>query len=159
VSGDHRLGRDGSRLTILYDADCGICGLTARTLRRWDREGRFETLPLQAAARSGEPRLAAAARRHALAEELHVVDAVGRVAAGGDALLAIVDRLPGGVVLRPWAALSPFRGLTRAAYRVIARNRDRIGRWSGLELACPSQSPADPPTPAGRAVGPEEVEP
>ncbi len=38
----HRLGRDGSRLTILYDRDCGICGLTARTLRRWDRDSWFE---------------------------------------------------------------------------------------------------------------------
>ncbi len=113
MSGDHRLGRDGLRLTILYDADCGICGLTARTLRRWDRAGRFETLPLQAAARSQEPRLAAAAVGHALADELHVVDLDGRVAAGGDAVLAIVDRLPGGVVLRPWAALPSFRWLVR----------------------------------------------
>lgn len=132
----HRLGRDGSRLTILYDRDCGICGLTARTLRRWDRDSRFETMPLQVAAASGDPRLVDVAATHALADELHVVDAAGRVATGGDAALAIVDALPGGWVLRPWSALAPFRSLVRAGYAAIARNRRAIGRWLGLELIC-----------------------
>jgi predicted DCC family thiol-disulfide oxidoreductase YuxK len=136
VSGDHRIGRDGSRLTVLYDRDCGICGLTARVLRRWDRTGRFELVPLQVAAIGGDPRLADVADRYLLEDELHVVDQHGRVAAGGDAALAIVDALPGGRILRPWAMLLPFRALARIGYRWVAGHRRAIGALLGLELVC-----------------------
>jgi len=136
VSGDHRIGRDGSRLTVLYDRDCGICGLTAIFLRRWDRTGRFELTPLQVAAIGGDQRLADVAGRYLLEDELHVVDERGRVAAGGDAALAIVDALPGGRILRPWAMLPPFRALARIGYRWVAGNRRAIGDVLGLELAC-----------------------
>lgn len=136
MSGDHRLGRDGSRLTILYDRDCGICGVVARVLRRSDRAGRFMIVALQDAPGSADPYLVEAARSRLLADELHVVDSAGRVAAGGDAALAIIDVLPGGFVLRPWAALAPFRWIVRLGYGVFARNRGRIGRWLGLDLVC-----------------------
>lgn len=76
------------------------------------------------------------AATHALADQLHVVDAAGRVATGGDAALAIVDALPGGWILRPWSVLPPFRSLVRVGYAGIARHRRTIGRWLGLELVC-----------------------
>lgn len=136
VTDGHRVGRDGSRLTILYDRDCGICGSTARTLRRWDRRGRFRLLALQDVPVSGDPRLTAVAERYALRDELHAVDDAGSVAAGGDAALAIIDALPGGWLLRPWAALPPVRSFVRAAYDAVARDRRRIGEWLGLELVC-----------------------
>lgn len=132
----HRLGRDGSRLTVLYDRDCGICGLTARTLRRWDRNGRFRLRALQDAPGSGDERLSAVAARYVLRDELHAVDEAGSVAAGGDAALAIIDALPGGWLLRPWAALPAVRWAVRLAYDGVARNRRRIGEWLGLELVC-----------------------
>jgi predicted DCC family thiol-disulfide oxidoreductase YuxK len=137
LSHGHRIGRDGSRLTVLYDRDCGICGLTARNLARWDRAGRFSIVPLQSAAGGEDPRLTDVAARYALADELHVVDSAGRVASGGEAALAIVDALPGGRLLRPWAAFGPFRRLVSIGYRWIARHRNQIGRWLGLELECP----------------------
>jgi predicted DCC family thiol-disulfide oxidoreductase YuxK len=136
VTEGHRLGRDGSRLTILYDRDCGICGLTARTLRRWDRNGRFRLRALQDAPGSGDERLSAVAARYVLRDELHAVDETGSVAAGGDAALAIIDALPGGWLLRPWAALPAVRWAVRLAYDGVARNRRRIGEWLGLELVC-----------------------
>ncbi len=147
MSGDHRLGRDGSRLTVLYDRDCGICGLTARALRRWDRSRRFEVVPLQEATSGRDPRLAGVAGRYLLEDELHVVDERGRVASGGDAALAIIDALPGGRILRPWALLPMFRAVARFGYGLIARNRGRIGRWLGLDLVCATPS-------AGSALGP-----
>jgi predicted DCC family thiol-disulfide oxidoreductase YuxK len=132
----YRLGRDGSRLTVLYDRDCGICGLAARSIRRWDRRGRFEIVPLQVASSGGDASLVEVAATYALTDELHVLDADLRVAAGGDAVLAIIDALPGGRVLRPWSALAPFRSVVRVAYAAIARHRRTIGRWLGLELVC-----------------------
>jgi predicted DCC family thiol-disulfide oxidoreductase YuxK len=140
VSHGHRIGRDGSRLTVLYDRDCGICGLTARALARWDRRGRFSIVPLQSVAASEDLRLAEVAARYALADELHVVDPAGRVASGGEAALAIVDALPGGRLLRPWAAFGPFRWLVSIGYRWIAGHRRQIGRWLDLELDCSVES-------------------
>jgi predicted DCC family thiol-disulfide oxidoreductase YuxK len=131
-----RLGRDGSRLTVLYDRDCGICGLTARTLRRWDRDGRFVLVPLQAAAGSRDPRLVGVAAVYALEDQLHVVDEAGHVAAGGDAALAIVDALPGGWLLRPWAAIAPLRRVVSLAYGWVAGHRRQVGAWLGVELSC-----------------------
>jgi predicted DCC family thiol-disulfide oxidoreductase YuxK len=139
VSHGRRIGRDGSRLTVLYDRDCGICGLTARALARWDRGGRFSIVALQSAAASDDPRLAEVAARYALADELHVVDPAGRVASGGEAALAIIDALPGGCLLRPWAAFGPFRLVVSVGYRWVAGHRRQIGRWLGLELICPAE--------------------
>jgi predicted DCC family thiol-disulfide oxidoreductase YuxK len=131
----HVLGPDGSpRLVVLYDRDCGICTATARTLRRWDRNERLGLMPLQEAAASDRPRIAAAGRDLPLSAALHVVDErTGAIQAGGAAALAIVAVLPGGGVIRPFAALPPFRWAVGVAYGLIARHRRRIGRWLRLE--------------------------
>ena len=123
-----------ARLVVLYDRDCGLCTATARRLRRWDRAGRLELLPLQEASASRRPGLAAAARDRRLAEALHMVDErTGAVRAGGDAALAIAAVLPGGIVTRPLAVIPPARWIVGALYDLVARNRHRIGRWLRLE--------------------------
>jgi predicted DCC family thiol-disulfide oxidoreductase YuxK len=122
------------RLVVLYDRDCGVCAFSARRIRRWDRDGRLDLVPLQAAATSGRPELERAARERPLADALHVVDeGTGRVRAGGDAVLAIAAALPGGALVRPLAAIPPFRWALAVGYDLVARNRHRIGRWLGLE--------------------------
>ena len=122
------------RLVVLYDRDCGICTATAKQLRRWDRAGRLEMLPLQEAVRSDRPAVVAAGRDLPLASVLHVVDdATGEVRSGGDAACAIAARLPGGQVVRPFAAFPPARWTVGLLYGLVARNRHRIGRWLRLE--------------------------
>jgi predicted DCC family thiol-disulfide oxidoreductase YuxK len=129
------LGMAGDdRLVVLYDRDCGICTAIARNLERWDRHNRLGLLPLQDAPASDRPRIAAAARDLPLTAALHVVDeASGAIHAGGDAALAILAVLPGGSVVRPLAALPPFRFVVGLGYAIVARNRRRIGRWLRLE--------------------------
>jgi predicted DCC family thiol-disulfide oxidoreductase YuxK len=122
------------RLVVLYDRDCGLCTATARRLRRWDRAGRLELLPLQDAAASARPEIAAAGRDLPLSAALHVLDErTGAVRAGGDAALAIVAALPGGTVARLIAAIPPARWLVGLGYGLVARHRHRIGRWLRLE--------------------------
>ena len=36
----------GPRLTVLYDAECGLCSRSARVLRPLDRTGRLDVVPL-----------------------------------------------------------------------------------------------------------------
>jgi predicted DCC family thiol-disulfide oxidoreductase YuxK len=129
-----RTGGDGPRLVVLYDRDCGICTATARTLRRWDRHGRLELLPLQDAAGSARPDLANAVRRLPLSAALHVVDERnGSIRSGGNAALAIAAALPRGRIVEVLGAIPPFRWSIGLGYRLIARHRRRIGRWLRLE--------------------------
>jgi len=129
-----RRDRGGPRLVVLYDRDCGLCTASARQLRRWDRHGRLELLPLQDATAVGRPALAAAVRGLPLSAALHVVDeATGDVRSGGAAALRIGVALPGGGVVRVLGAIPPFRWAVGMGYRVVARQRHRIGRWLRLE--------------------------
>lgn len=122
-----------SRLVVLYDRDCGLCTATARALRRWDRHAALRLVALQDVERAAPdiaPRVAGAP----LAAAMHVVDeATGRVAAGGDGVLAIAGRLPGGRVADVLARIPPARWSVGIAYDLVARNRHRIGRLLRLE--------------------------
>ena len=127
-------------LTVLYDSDCGVCTETIRRLRRWDREDRFEFMPLRLASSSGRPALMELAALGHLGDAIHVIDeSTGRVVTGGHAALAILDALPGGWLLRPWAALPPTAMAADVVYRVAARHRERLTWLMGLrdEVRCP----------------------
>ncbi len=127
-------------LTVIYDDDCGVCRETVHRLRRWDHEGRLEFMPLHLAASSGRPLLRKLATAGHLGDAIHVVDeATGRVVSGGHAALAILDALPGGWLLRPWAILPPTAAAADVVYRVAVRHRDRLAWLMGLrnEVNCP----------------------
>jgi predicted DCC family thiol-disulfide oxidoreductase YuxK len=127
-------------LVVLYDADCAFCTASVRRLRRWDRDGKFDLVPLQSAATSPDPALRAAAARYPLQTALHVVDRrTGRVSAGGRAMLTILDALPGGRLLRPWAALPTVPVMADLVYGVVSDRRQDLGWAVGIrhEVACP----------------------
>lgn len=127
-------------LTVLYDDDCGVCRETVRRLRRWDHEDRFEFMPVRLAATSGRPFLERLAAGGNLGDAVQVVDeTAGRVVSGGHAALAILDALPGGWLLRPWAALPPTAAAADVVYRVAVRHRDRLAWLMGMrdEVSCP----------------------
>lgn len=129
-----------SSLTVLYDGDCGVCGETVRQLRRWDHERRFDFLPFQSASSSGRSTIERLVASGGLGDGLHVADeATGRVVSGGHAAIAIIEALPGGWLLRPWAML-PTTGLAAdIVYRMASRHRDRLAWLVGLrdEVSCP----------------------
>lgn len=127
-------------LTVVYDDDCGVCRETVRHLRRWDHEGRFQFMPLEQAAHSGQPFLEKLATQGHLGDAVHVVDeAAERVVSGGHAALAILDALPGGWLLRPWAILPPTAAAADVVYRVAVRHRDRLAWLVGMrdDVPCP----------------------
>ena len=88
-----------------------------------DRRGALRPVPIQSA--EGE-RLLADVPVDLRLVTAHAVDADGRLSSGGDAAAPIAAVLPGGsVIARVLRLAGP---LTRAAYRLIARNRSRLGR-------------------------------
>ena len=111
------------RLSVLYDADCGVCRLTARALALLDWRGRLDIRPLQRfAGPAGSP------SRVALLTSLHARDERGRWFAGGDAALRIARSVP---VLSPlWlAGRLPFgHRLADVAYRLVASHRHELSR-------------------------------
>jgi predicted DCC family thiol-disulfide oxidoreductase YuxK len=112
------------RLTVLYDAECGVCRLTARALRTLDWRRRLAFMPLQrfVAMAPGDP------TRRRLRSALHVRDEHGRWSRSGDAMLRIASELP---VLAPLSVIGRLPGMSRpveAAYRAVANNRHAISR-------------------------------
>ena len=136
-------------LTVLYDRGCGVCRETVRHLRRWDRDGRMQFLPLDLAATSGRPILERLAAEGHLVDAIHVVnESTGEVVSGGHAALVMLDALPGGWLLRPWASLAPTAIAADVVYRVASRHRDRLAWLMGMpnEVSCPVAPRSTPPT-------------
>lgn len=116
-------------LTVLYDADCGVCRLTMRALKRLDWRRRLEVVPLQRFIPSadGDP------TRRELRSALHVRDEDGGWERGGTAALRIASVIP---VLAPLAIVGHapgMPGIVDKAYVLVARNRRLISRVLGIK--------------------------
>ncbi len=132
----------GSDLTVLFDADCGLCAHSALVLSRLDQAHHLRFVPLQAA----QTTYPAAPPEAQLAATLHVVDEAGDWVQGGAACLLIASVVP---LLRPLAVVGRIplaSSLVERAYRLIARNRHRLSRLLGLETCSYRGSGGLPPT-------------
>ncbi len=131
-----------NELSVLYDADCGVCSHVARTLVRADTRHLLNLVALQVAALPGQP------PRDELMDMLHARDGDGLWFKGGAASVEIARRVP---MLRPlgWYARLPLAmPVLDLMYRAFADNRHTISRLLGLK-ACqvPSRSPTQPSRP------------
>lgn len=109
---------------LVYDGDCDFCTRSVRLLSRLDTRRQLTFIPLQ------DPDLP---RRHpgldpaALQRAMHLILPDGRVLAGAEALPHIARMLPLG---RPFSLLFRLPGVMDLAdrlYRLVARNRHRLG--------------------------------
>lgn len=115
-------------VTLIFDDDCGFCRWSIDKIRVWDRTDRIRLVRLRS---TEADRLLAGMPPERRAASWHLVDGDGRVVSGGRAVAPLLRRLPGG---RPFAAVaSAMPGPTDAAYRLVARNRDRLGAMLGEE--------------------------
>jgi predicted DCC family thiol-disulfide oxidoreductase YuxK len=122
-----------ARLTVLFDLKCSFCRWTVRQLRPLDRHQRLDFISLQRARKGrNRPDLREVARHYPLRREIHVVRPDGSVRAGGDAMLEILDVLPGGWLLRPWTAIPGVGVAVRAVYRLIADHRALLAKLMRL---------------------------
>lgn len=115
---------------VIYDGRCNLCAAGVERLARWDRRGRLAFADLDdEETESRWPQLS----RDALLEEMHLVDAGGRVLRGAAALRVIARRLPR---LWPLVPVLYFPGslpLWRWLYRRVARLRYRFGGREACE--------------------------
>ena len=123
------LNRDET-LTVLYDADCGICTQVSRALVRLDARRRLVLLPLQSA------RIAGAPSREELVESLHVVNSYGQWFRGARATVEIARRVPALRTVEVVARMPGAMTVLEMGYGLVAANRQRLSRLLGL-TACP----------------------
>ena len=108
---------------VLYDADCGFCRWSLERVKRWDRFGSLDYLPIQSA--EGD-RLLAEVPIGLRLDSWHLVESDGTVFSAGSAFPPLLRRLPRGRRLARLSELMP--GVSGAGYRPIAGNRSRLGR-------------------------------
>lgn len=120
----------GETLTVLYDRDCGFCAWSAAWIQRADLRRRIRLLALQEAA--ADAHLAPLVQGRDLRCALHAVAGMD-VHAGGAAILEIMERLPGGSLIRAWRRLPGAPWLSDRAYELAAARRDALGRLVGAE--------------------------
>ena len=121
-------------ITMLFDADCGLCTHAAAwAVRRTGARG-IRAIALQQVPEHAE--LATATGGRDLAASLHVVDAAGSVRTGAAAVLAVARQVPRWRHIAALADNGVGRALLEPAYRAVAANRTRVGRLLGVDQAC-----------------------
>lgn len=117
-------------ITLVFDEDCGFCRWSVDKVLSWDRGGRVRTVAIQSDEGGALLHELDVATRLASA---HVVTPDGTIHSAGALAEPLLRALPGG---RPIAAVThTFPHTTDRLYRLVARNRFRIGGWLG-EDAC-----------------------
>jgi predicted DCC family thiol-disulfide oxidoreductase YuxK len=124
---------------LLYDAECGFCRNAVARVLAWDRAGRLRSAPLQGP--EADRLLAGLAAEEKMASWHLVIG--GQVHSGGAAAKPLLRLLPGGPPLA--SVLAAFPGTTDRAYRLVARNRDRVGRLVGARCVVPVRRDGEGP--------------
>lgn len=135
--------------TLIYDGDCGLCTATAAWLARRVSPERLDLVSITEAWE--HPRVGGSVVGRDLAASVHLVGPDGSVVSGARAVLGagrlvprwrvgarLFDHRVGHVVLEP-------------VYRLVARNRLRIGGLLGLPATCPMPAPHQRPSSQGGA--------
>ena len=113
---------------LLYDADCGFCRWSLDKILARDRHRRLRPVPLQSA--EADTLLPGMDHEKKMAS-WHLVTPDGTIYSAGDAVAPMMKLIPGGKPIAAAAIAAP--GPTRAAYRLVARNRTKLGRLLGTQ--------------------------
>jgi predicted DCC family thiol-disulfide oxidoreductase YuxK len=122
------LGRKRAELTLIYDADCGVCFQICRVLKRWDA---FERLRF--VGNDERDRVPAALSAELLDQTLVVLTPGGEPLLRERALAAVLRALPlAGLGLGYALSLPGVSWLARAGYVAFAERRHQVSAALGL---------------------------
>jgi predicted DCC family thiol-disulfide oxidoreductase YuxK len=122
------------RPTLLIDGDCGLCRASGDWLAARVPADALRVMELQQI--DGDEALSRVVGDRDLTAALHLVRADGTVASGAAAVIGAGRLVP---VLGALAALYDHpagHALWEPAYRLVARNRHRIGGALGIPAVC-----------------------
>jgi predicted DCC family thiol-disulfide oxidoreductase YuxK len=139
------------RLSVIYDADCGVCLWLARLLKRFDLRGHVtfqgndDLEGLNTRDAKGELRRISLPKEitsEMVLETVVVVDAAGNVFTRGRAVAAVIAALPLGLPVSWLLRVPGIAQLLDLFYDLVATRRQRISVLMGKE-ACGLPQPAD----------------
>jgi len=127
------------RLKVVYDSECNLCMATVEKLGNMKVKAELTFVPLQQLI-SGEARPWPGIEDvspEELAAQLHVTDEKGNRYSGADGVLELLRHVPSLAWLAAAGRLPGLRGISRLAYRVIARHRYQLfGRADCSDGTC-----------------------
>jgi predicted DCC family thiol-disulfide oxidoreductase YuxK len=112
-----------TRVTLLYDRDCGFCRWCLGKVLAWDRRRSIRPVAIQS---EEADRLLAGMPEEERLASWHLVDGDGTARSAGAAFPGLFRLLPGGAPLRALTSRAPRA--TDRAYRWVAGNRSRWGK-------------------------------
>jgi predicted DCC family thiol-disulfide oxidoreductase YuxK len=113
-----------SRVTLIYDRDCGFCRWCLGKVLAWDRRHAVRPLPLGTPEANGLLEDVPAGER---LRSWHLVDEAGAVHSAGAGFEPLLRLLPGGGPLA--AVAGRFPGATQSGYRFVSGNRSIWGKF------------------------------
>lgn len=120
--------------TLVYDGDCRFCIRSVDLIASWDRGGAVELVPFQRGGLAERfPWIAEGAYR----EAMQLIGPGNETWSGAAAAERLLKILPGGSPLGCLFELPFARPLADRAYRLVARNRTRLG--CGAHCALPGR--------------------
>lgn len=128
--------------TLVYDGDCRFCAHSVDLVATWDRGETVEIVPFQ---RGGVQERFPWIPESAYRKAMQLVGPGNETLSGAAAAERLVRILPGGRALGCLFALPFARPMADRVYRLVARNRTRLG--CGTHCAVPR--PKGRPTPEG----------
>lgn len=120
--------------TLLIDGDCGICRASGDWLAARVPADELRVMELQQV--GADETLARVVGERDLTAALHLVRSDGTVASGAAAVIGAGRLIPGLGALAALYDHPAGHALWEPAYRLVARNRHRIGRALGLPAVC-----------------------
>jgi predicted DCC family thiol-disulfide oxidoreductase YuxK len=130
----------GTKRTVIFDDDCGVCFYICRVLKRLDLLGQLEFV-----GNHERERIPPDLTPELLDQTFVVIDAQGRRFMHERGVSEVLYALPLGVLLGFWLRIPGISTLARWGYGMFARNRTRISARLGLGacgIAPPAQASA-----------------
>jgi predicted DCC family thiol-disulfide oxidoreductase YuxK len=136
--------RSPRRLTVYFDAECGVCFQIMRVIARLDVFDRIRLVSSTDASSDVPSDVSPPIASDLLARTIVAVDENGRRTTRADAVAQILGALPLGL-LWAWPLRIPgLRGPANWGYDLFSRRRKTISYWLGL-AACGVPGAAPPP--------------
>jgi predicted DCC family thiol-disulfide oxidoreductase YuxK len=115
--------RPSSRYTLAYDTDCGPCTRFAHIVNSLDKHEKIDFIPLAVADQQGLLDGISAPLRYT---SFHLFSPNGEAKSGSEALLEMIDILPGGKIISPIINYLPGGKLfVRFIYNRFSKLHDR----------------------------------
>jgi len=125
--------------TLVYDGDCRFCARSVDLVATWDRGRIVEIVPFQrGGVRERFPWIPESAYR----EAMQLVGPGNETLSGAAAAERLVKILPGGRPLGCLFALPFARPVADRVYRLVARNRARLGCGTHCAVSRPKSGPS-----------------